>query len=308
MTKQTHDDNTTDLETVLANYEKEQAQKDIFRPRSPGEFRVRILPPRERGLYYVAFGMHFGLQYVSSKFGDARAVACLQKTLGQDCPMCELHGKWRYEAYGPGGRVNPHKEQLAKEIRANDRFVLNMVDLDNPQAGVQTWEMARTAHDFIRSLFKEWGDITRPGTATEPEGKVLKVTFTKKGEFLTPTAVTISARTDAIPVQDWREQRKDLEAYARRRVMSREKLLEIVANLIQGQEVPRPIRSEVPHNDEPEVVEGDDDIPAEFGPSQAASAFSAGGVSREQNEKLDEALNDPTVQALLAKIRDKKHA
>jgi len=281
-------DETTDMEQVQSEYERSKVYEGMFKPKTEGQFRLRILPPITKGLFYGAFGMHYALDELRS-FGDRRSTICPRLTYKHVCPICVLEGEWGVRGMNAAAIVNQPKQQIANAIRAKPRYVMNVVDMDNPQAGVMTWELfAQVFEKQILLLFQEWGNLTSPKT-----GRVLKATYARQKDYLTCQSVQVTQNQDPIPVQNWRETRKDFQQYIDARAMPEKEMQQCVdqARVLWGQEASTSTRApghqpeaatEAMPWDVPGVSEDDDDLEP--------------GSDVEETDEI--ALDDPAIQAL----------
>ncbi len=283
-----HPADETDIDEVMRRFKEDQASKSLFKPKTPGDYYHHILPPKEKGLFYRKFGMHYGLQYVSTKFGETKGVACLKKTLDQDCPLCELWSKWKFEAYLPGGKVNAERKEMSYEIRPSERYVMNIRLKDG---NVMLWDVPKPTYELIMNVFSEEGDITNPKT-----GRMVKATLSQKGDFTIWSSVIASTK-GGIEGDDWREKRLDLEAYATNRLWDYERLSDIVGPLLSGDEAPRR-RAEPEPQPEPEVETEEAETVTETEVQETELVADLGDV------KIPD--DDPDLQALLAKYQGKK--
>src|SRR5439155_2473058 len=133
----------TDLEAVLAAYDREQSSRGRFAPKDAGEYLLRILPPATPGLYYRKFGIHYDVSQIAAGApSDRRALACLKDTLDQDCPLCKAVDQ--LYAHARAGQIEDKATlSIAGRVRAKLRYVMNVVDMENQKNGVLTWEIGK---------------------------------------------------------------------------------------------------------------------------------------------------------------------
>lgn len=113
----------------------EKRERGGFWKPKEGKNRIRILPPMHPDdTFYHPVKLHW--------IGN-RPVLCTET----DCLVCEII------AMG-----------VVPSIRTIERFLVNIIDLDAPQNGVQIWPMPSTVWaDVARLMLEEkWGDITDP--------------------------------------------------------------------------------------------------------------------------------------------------
>lgn len=197
------------MDEILDKWEKEDTQAGRFKPKSPCEALLRILPsidPEDPYKFCARFGMHWNIKTVAKNAPlDKKAVACLYQTLGQDCPMCRAVEALYDRASATG---DESISKLASSVRAKLRFAFNVIDTDNPKNGVLIWEIPNDAMKMFKACLK------RNKKALDPrEGQALVVTYEKKEKFLTVTSIQPSNEVSEVPQKDWFEKLKDLEAY-----------------------------------------------------------------------------------------------
>ena len=298
-----NNDDTVDLQAVLDGYDKDQALRGMFRPKSAGEYRVRILPPIEAGLYYESFGLHYNVALLSPLLADEFAMGCYKRTLGQDCPLCVIQARLYTESRQSGDETKAH---LAKQLRGTDKFECNIIDLDNEKQGVITWEFPRKVHDKVRAIFVKRGNIAHSIT-----GINLELTYEKKkiegNEVTTCENVALGGDTGALDdlVKDWRTGRKDLVSYATSRLMDRKKLDPILAEAtLDLFGVNRTERRNTRPAREPEAEP--DVIPGEGAEAPETAAADDDLTPESTGDPTADEMNDPDIQALLARLRKKK--
>jgi hypothetical protein len=103
---------------------------------------------------------------------DNKAFIC-PKTIGKPCPICE----YVKELFNSDEEENI---ELAKQIKAKERELYNIIDLDDQEKGVQLFEYSY--HLFGKALDEEVneGDDDLAGFAELEGGKTLEVHFRKK--------------------------------------------------------------------------------------------------------------------------------
>lgn len=96
---------------------------------------------------------------------------CLNKTFGKKCPICE----YREELIEKGG-----DRSLIDSLRPKIREVYNVIDLDEPDKGVQVWDVSY--HLFTKQLEKEIreGEDDWAGFSELEGGYTVKVRFDMK--------------------------------------------------------------------------------------------------------------------------------
>lgn len=147
-----------------------------FKPKK-GTFSLDILPytvnvsthpevDKGEQWYQRTFFVHYGIGR------DERAFIC-PKTIKKPCPICD-HVK---ELFNSDDEAD---SELAKSIKAKERELYNVIDLDDQEKGVQLFEYSY--HLFGKALDEEIseGDDDVAAFADLEEGKTLLVSFRKK--------------------------------------------------------------------------------------------------------------------------------
>lgn len=216
----------TDMEKLMALYEEEEAIKGMLRPKGACDIVGRILPPREDGLFFTKFGLHYNLTQLNSAFSDYKyGIACPFLTLGVGCPSCRLSARLYAEARLPGGTLDPAKQAEAKAARVATRYVVNFVNVEDPSGGVLTWEFGTKIYDKLRKIFTKFKNITDPEA-----GRVIVITFEKGPTGISSTDVQVDlSRQDPIPADlDWVNGLHDLDAYAKRKLIDVAKMEQLL--------------------------------------------------------------------------------
>lgn len=131
----------------------------------------------------LKFKVHYGVG------SEDKTVLC-PTTFGKKCPICER----RIELFKD---VNADEEEL-KELKAKDRVVFNIIDLDDEEAGVQIFEFS--PHLFANMLYEEIeaADGEYDDVFSLDAGFTIKVRFSSKkigkNEFLEATRIDFEER------------------------------------------------------------------------------------------------------------------
>lgn len=122
-----------------------------------GDNYIRILPPSleyfAESIEYICFeyGVHFNL----GADGDKTAEVC-PKSLDKHsrCPICEVVSRF----YRTG---KDDDKAIAGQLRARTRCVFNVVDLNNPDKGIQIMETGiKIYEDIVKFMTNpKWGDL-----------------------------------------------------------------------------------------------------------------------------------------------------
>lgn len=88
--------------------------------------------------------------FVHTKIGPGEdTVVCLKKTFGKPCPICEEQADLRQNKSIPDHQL---KKQL-NALKPTRRAVYNIIDLEEPEKGVQIWEVSHFL--FEKELLEE---------------------------------------------------------------------------------------------------------------------------------------------------------
>lgn len=130
----------------------ERRDVSFWRP-SVGKNVARVLPHWSGDMGKVFFKktkVHFGIG------PEKNRVVCRLNlnSASEACPVCDyvkdlLQSGRREDAF------------IAKDIMSRERFAVNMIDVQDPKAGVQVWEMGRGLFNDVLLLFldDEYGDL-----------------------------------------------------------------------------------------------------------------------------------------------------
>ena len=126
--------NVDRIKNDLANF----SGGTFWKPKT-GKNYVRILPPWSETVpvYYYAVHLH----WVGSRY-----VLCS----GEGCLVCNMM------------KDSAFATVLKDKIQTLDKFLVNMIDLENPSAGVQVWSMPLVVWRALNQYFLDpkWGDLT----------------------------------------------------------------------------------------------------------------------------------------------------
>ena len=150
-----------------------------------GETRIRVMPPwgPDVEAFWFATGTHFGVG------PDERAVPCPELSgVSEKCYLCRLSKRLK--------KGDEDERQEGEAIGARPRFLLNIVDLDNPQNGVQVWGAPKTIFKQLRRYWlneEDYGDFT----SFDDEG--FDILIEKTGEGLKTKYDATPTRPRAFP-------------------------------------------------------------------------------------------------------------
>ncbi len=174
-------------EVDLGEVEKEHREArsgrlPIFKLRE-GKNTLRFMPPRAGETKpWKVFWVH-GI----GNGADFRSFQCPEKMLGEACPVCAQVSA----LYRTGNEAD---KKAANKLRAKQEAYANIVDMQNPDVGVQVLKMAEGTYREVMGLMV--GDA-KSGEAgvnfTHPDkGMNVFITRTGTGEFTKYTGISIS--------------------------------------------------------------------------------------------------------------------
>lgn len=160
------------------NHEKLKKTKDGARggtgwKTAIGQNRVFILPPHSEYLDEAKqeelenLALQCKMHYFKIDGRPTEVSRCLED-LGQRCPACEA---WRINRKSE----DPGLKEMAKEVSPSDQYLFNMIDINNPQNGVQGWSANYTCWNGIMGIGCNamWGDVNDP-----TNGVIFDITMT----------------------------------------------------------------------------------------------------------------------------------
>lgn len=169
-----------------------------WRPRE-GANRIRILPPRARYLtawdqmedLSISYKMHFFR--IEGK--PTEVSRCLEQGK-QRCPACDT---WR--AYRKSDDLG--LKELAKQVAPTDQYLFNVLDINNLQAGIQTWGANYTCWDKIMEIAANpaWGNVVDPANGINFEITMTPGSRSRTG-FNQYSVTPEPQRTTVMPVLD----------------------------------------------------------------------------------------------------------
>jgi len=139
--------------------EKEQEQRDgnqsdiKWLNLKQGENLVRFLPPWSDEVmeFWFESGIHYGLPNPNDPTKNT-AYGCLAD-YDEECPICE-EVKRLFTSKDEGN------VEKAKRMNRKRRIYYNVLNIDDPDKGVQVLGVGPTIHEEVISYFNEYGDIT----------------------------------------------------------------------------------------------------------------------------------------------------
>lgn len=123
-----------------------------------GDNLIRLLPHTSK--YFEAslddFALEFRTHFLRAEGMDVAVYRC-PRDKKEQCPFCEIVRKHRESA-------DPAVKQVTDQIRASERHLMNIIDLNDVAAGIQGYESGPSVYDDILSFVSNpaWGDILSP--------------------------------------------------------------------------------------------------------------------------------------------------
>lgn len=141
----------------------------------PGENSVRIMPPWRAGAqFYKPYFMHFNVNELKNYGLEVDGwfrEPCISERLVVDgdtsrilvdtCPICRITNKALALSKQTG---DVGLAELSRSIRKKQQYMMNVVDINNIDAGVQVLEYGKKIQDALKVIFQKKGNITNPKT------------------------------------------------------------------------------------------------------------------------------------------------
>lgn len=156
------------LDFDALNKKKNQRLGQGWTP-DPGDNEVRVLPPTSD--YFTELigfiGYEFRNHFISLEGQDLEVFRCLRDD-DQKCPACQFY-------YGHRNDNDPGVSKIADKFNPSRRFVMNIIDLSDPSAGIQSYQCGPSVHNEILKFVanENWGDCLDP-----EEGRNFTITLT----------------------------------------------------------------------------------------------------------------------------------
>ena len=191
-------------ERMRERYAKLQEEADAkaayWKPKQ-GDNIIRILPSwtgNPDADFIQPIFVHW-FDRVDDGGGKRGKFGCPKKMAGRDCALCDIVSR----LFDSGA---PEDAQLARELNAPRKFLVNIVDAHDADAGAQVWEFGPRLYELL--LFNLTDEECGVNYVDPKEGYNIKVE--RSGEKLqTKYSLGISRRPSAIPAA-WLEGLPDL--------------------------------------------------------------------------------------------------
>jgi len=166
----------------------------FFNPKV-GPNEIRILPPwSDSGLPFKEVVVHFGIG------PESQTVACL-RPFRKRCYICEQVSK----LWSSGLEQD---QDTARRIGRANRYLWNIIDLQEPEKGVQILSCGVKLFEQIWAYFadEEWGDLTNPDSGYD-------LTIVREGLGLKTRYTSVRLRRNPTKLQnmEWLESLNDLD-------------------------------------------------------------------------------------------------
>lgn len=176
------------------------SQTDWWTPDKKKKNQIRVLPAwDERGICIVRRVLHFGFE----EGGRNRAFPCLEDNKPwlepEDCPIDHVIAKM--------SKGDKDEREAAGELKASSpRFLVQIVDCNDIDAGVQLWSAPLSFGKYFLSLLEDEDidDITDP-----EEGYDIYFEVSGSGRG-TRYDYRLRAKSTPIPYDDWEDELQDL--------------------------------------------------------------------------------------------------
>jgi hypothetical protein len=181
---------------LKAEWRRLEARQQRLWTAHQGENRVRIVPVKGQEGFYGQIPWHWG---VGPK---KRGVPCRGR-IGAPCHPCE-----RIEALAES--PNQDDQARAAAMRVKSRFLVQIIDVDEPERGIQVWATTEAMLNKLVALLldEDWRDLLDPQVGRT-------VSFTRRGEGLASrySDPQPSPNRSPIPYPGWRDELKTLDDY-----------------------------------------------------------------------------------------------
>jgi hypothetical protein len=127
----------------------------LWQPKQAKVYRIDVIPFRAgKGNPDAAPGKIFYYRYYSvhRNIGpNQEAVCCPAKCSNQPCPVCkDLNEQWNEWRTMDDGAAKEKEKKRLKGMNTKDRQIFNIIDRDDPDAGIQIWDVSY--HLFGKAL------------------------------------------------------------------------------------------------------------------------------------------------------------
>lgn len=176
----------------LENMQKEAAAlpsggSAFFKPHQ-GKNVVRMLPPPKGKKQWLSYHKHH-----FSIGNERKNVICAKAQYGQPCPLCSKAAKLR----STGNKLDLRK---ARALEPTSQVYMNVVDMKNPEKGVQLWTMTPSVFKGVMDAI-ELAGVSNPAHPL----KGFNIIFKRKGEGLNTRYSGYTLAREATELPGWEE-------------------------------------------------------------------------------------------------------
>jgi len=272
-----------------------------------GRSTWRILPSW-KGLEELEIAHAFGQHFVKDANGDLKVVhVCLEKTFGQECPICEVLRVAKQNA-------DEDTKKLLDESRAGGRFLVNAYRVAKDAAPeVVILELPPTVYESVCDLIDQKADdqeiedeegnmITVPGIDVLDVKKGRNFIISKSGTGLTTKyTVSVSDNPTRVP-PELLDKLNNLDEYVKAELNSSQgkdqKALTVISRVSTGA-LPSPASAANLDLNEDDLLDGEfEEVeekpkkPSKSTASKAAVAAQAKAAEESEDEELDDILGE----------------
>jgi len=177
----------------LGDMEKEEQGLPVgggnfFEPKE-GKNVIRFLPPLKGKLPIKTWYKHY-----FQAGGERKAIVCTKLSFNQACPLCER----RLKLASSGSRAD---QKQARAYEASAKVYANVVDMKNPEKGVQVFRCSPGLFKKIRKAI----DIADVGKIFADPLKGFNIVFGKTGEGLGTEYDPVAVARESTPLPDYEE-------------------------------------------------------------------------------------------------------
>lgn len=201
------------LRKKQADIKKERAEAKTRQGKmqlKEGKNTIRILPGSTDNPFHEVY-VHY-LRNPADPTKNGRPVVCPLKTRNRPCIVCQKVAMMHRT-------TNAIDREMAKEMKAGRRLLMNVIDINNKEAGVQILEVGVMVYEDL--LLHLCGDADNseefPGVDyTDPENGFNIIIEKEIGDpnnakFTTRYKTKVATKSSEVPVQGWATKRFDLE-------------------------------------------------------------------------------------------------
>jgi hypothetical protein len=162
-----------DFEGAQKRKEQSSSGAGTWKPKN-GLNNIRVLPPTKRFFSedIAFFDLETRIHFVEIEGQLTKEVFRCPKDKGNSCPACAAF-------FALKDHDDPAYQAIAQNVNGSLRFYANILDLDEPESGVQVYAFGIKNHkDFFKYIANpKWGNIMSP-----TEGRSFELTLTPKSD------------------------------------------------------------------------------------------------------------------------------